>query len=361
MHCPDPNCGHLLGQADLAASCCQGCSDILDATQIEVLRKQFGIATYAPPEITIPNKTEDVIPLPEFEQCSGCFAPLMEGDLLAWRQGTPCPFCQEPSPQQNATDSTQAPSDSEVLPGPDMLSFILNSGPNIGATFSLPIGVDLGRNDLRHVLAMPEYESKRGYLSGEHFKVHVSKESGIVSIEDLGSKNGTYINGVKIVGPVPRELAYGDVLNLHDLSFCLGSLSSQFLRVTHKSSGVVTEHPLFDAPLRLHLGRHTSDGGREAWFRMAQTEFFGNSDALDALDTISRRHLFLVFERKEDQISVSIWNEDDKMAFDVEGFEDLVSTSTSVFTHLIDPDAHKSVIFTYGKNVFEVEYIPVRT
>jgi hypothetical protein len=71
MHCPDPNCGHLLGQADLAASCCQGCSDILDATQIEDLRKQFGIATYAPPEITIPNKTEDVIPLPEFEHCPG--------------------------------------------------------------------------------------------------------------------------------------------------------------------------------------------------------------------------------------------------------------------------------------------------
>ena len=361
MYCSDPKCNHLLAEADLAAGCCQECYDVLDVPQIELLRNEIGIAKYAPPEITIPEKNEEAIALPEFEMCPSCSADLMDQSLSEWRHGAPCPICQEPSPHQNATDSTQEILTGEELADPNMLSFILNSGPNIGASFSLPIGVDLGRNNLRQVLAIPGYESKRGYLSGEHFKLHVSKESGIVSIEDLGSRNGTYINGVKIVGPIPGELYHGDVLSLHDLSFSLSAQSSPFLRITHKPSGVVIEHPLFDAPLRLHLGRHTSDGGREAWFRMAQTEFVGNSDALAALETISRRHLFLEFERKENQISVSIWNEVDKIAFEVQGVEKLFSTDSSVFGHFINPNEHKSMVFTHGKNVFEVEYFPVRT
>lgn len=361
MHCSDPDCGHLLGEADLAAGCCQNCYDMLDATQIEVLRKEIGIATYAPPEITIPQKNEENIALPEFEMCPNCSADLMEQSLSDWRQGAPCPICQQPSPHQNVSSSTQVAADGEKSADHGMIQFILNSGPNIGASFSLPIGVDLGRNDLRQVLAIPGYESKRGYLSGEHFKVHFSKESGIVSIEDLGSKNGTYINGLKIVGPVPKEINYGDVLNLHDLSFCLGAQSSPFLRITHKPSGVVTEHPIVDALLRLHLGRATLEGGREPWFRMAQIELNQNQDALDALEAISRRHLFLELEQNEDQISISIWNEEHKAAFDVQGVENLASTSTTKFVQVIEPSEHKSIIFTHGMNVFEVEYLPNRT
>lgn len=361
MNCTDPNCGHLLGEADLAAGCCQNCYDMLDATQIEGLRKEIGIATYAPPEITIPEKNEGTIALPEFEMCPGCSADLMAQSLSEWRHGAPCPFCQEPSPHQNVSNSTQVISDDEKLANHGMILLILNSGPNIGASFSLPIGVDLGRNDLRQVLAIPGYESKRGYLSGEHFKLHFSKESGIVSIEDLGSKNGTYINGLKIVGPIPKELDYGDVLNLHDLSFCLGSRSSPFLRVTHRPSGVVTEHPIFNEKLCLHLGRVTPEGGREPWFRMAQIELHQNQDALDALETISRRHLFLELEQNEDQMSISIWNEVDKAAFEVQGVENLASTSTTKFVQVIEPSEHKSIIFTHGKNVFELEYLPNRT
>lgn len=361
MYCSDPDCNHRLGEADLAASCCQNCYDMLDATQIEVLRKEIGIATYTPPEITIPKKNEETIALPEFEICPSCSADLMDQSLSEWRQGAPCPICQEPSPHQNATTSTQVPSGQEKMAQPNLLPFILNSGPNIGALFFVPIGVDLGRNDLRQVLANPGYESKRGYLSGEHFKVHVSKESGSVSIEDLGSKNGTYINGVKIVGPLPKKISYGDVLNLHDLSFCLGAQSSPFLRITHKPSGVVTEHPIIDAPLRLHLGRVTLEGGKEPWFRMAQIELNENHDALDALETISRRHLFLELEQNENQISISIWNEEHKAAFDVQGVENFTSTSSTKFVQVIEPSEHKSIIFTHGKNVFEVEYFPIRT
>ena len=360
MHCSDPDCGHLLGEADLAAGCCQNCYEMLDATQIEVLRKEIGIATYTPPEITIPEKNEETIALPEFEMCPSCSADLMDQSLSEWRQGAPCPICQHPSPHQNATTSTLVTLDGEKLVNSGMLSFILNSGPNIGASFSLPIGVDLGRNDLRQVLSIPGYESKRGYLSGEHFKVHVSKENGIVSIEDLGSKNGTYINGVKIVGPIPKDLNYGDVLNLHDLSFCLSAQSSPFLRITHKPSGVVTEHPIFNEKLCLHLGRVTLEGGREPWFRMAQIELNQNQDALDALETISRRHLFLELDQNESQISISIWNEEHKSAFDVQGAENLASTSTTKFVQVIEPSEHKSIIFTHGKNVFEVEYFPIR-
>ena len=358
MQCSAPDCAHSLGQADIAAGCCQNCYDTLDATQIEGLRIKLGIKTYAPPEIIIPEKQEDNISLPVFEVCGGCSADLMDDTLLAWKQGTPCPYCQEPSRHQGITASTDASSNEEILNEQQSLSFILNSGPNIGAIFSLPIGVELGRNDLRQVLSMPEYDEKRGYISSEQFKLHMDEATNSVSIEDLGSKNGTYINGAKIVGPIPKQLFPGDVLNLHDISLCLGSLSPQSVRVTHKPSGVVTEHPISETPLRLHLGRFNSEGGREAWFRMAQVEFNENQDILDSFETISRRHLFLEFERKEDQLSVSIWNEKDKIPFEVLGLENLTLTSSQMFTQSLEPSELKSMIFTHGKNSFEVSYVP---
>ena len=62
-------------------------------------------------------------------------------------------------------------------------------------------------------------------------------EDGSLGVEDLGSKNGTYLND-RVVGPLPRPMEFGDVLNLHDL--CLTPLppSSPHVFIHHQQSGV---------------------------------------------------------------------------------------------------------------------------
>ena len=354
MQCTDPDCSRELAEADLAAGCCQECFEMLDPTVVLELRKSMGIETYSPPEIQIPEKQEAPISLPSFEQCPGCFVDLMTNDLSIWRKGLQCPYCQEPSPHQNdhsSLPSAETPSEQQSVP------FILNSGSNRGTVFNLPVSQELGRNDFRQILVKPEYDQRRQFLSGEHFKIHFDAISQSVSIEDLGSLNGTFINGRKIVGPLPHPLTHGDVLNLHDLSFCLGSFSPPAIRVTHEPSGVVTEHPFSDIPLKLHFGRSNSEGGRESWFRMAQVEFSQSQDKLDQLETISRSHLYIELERQQNQFSLSVWNEVAKPPFEVQGMDEFTITTPEKVTQKFSSNESKSIIFTHGRNSFEVAYI----
>jgi len=46
------------------------------------------------------------------------------------------------------------------------------------------------------------------YISARHFRI--TRRGGQWFIEDLGSKNGTYVNGVDIRGRGPVELQNGD-------------------------------------------------------------------------------------------------------------------------------------------------------
>ena len=237
-------CDKILDKGDLGASTCQGCGDVFDQTQIVELRDHLNIEAYKPPEITVPVNKDDPLLPPESEQCGDCFADLMDADLESWRNGNECPYCGASSPHSGTSSSS---TDSE---SPDMSSlseqpghpFIVNSGPSMGKEIQLPIGVELGRKFLRGVLSDTGYQQLLSTISGEHLRLHTMGD-GSLGVEDLGSKNGTYLNGDRVVGPLPRPMEFGDVLSLHDLCLTPSPSSSPSVLFHHQQSGVSWKLP----------------------------------------------------------------------------------------------------------------------
>lgn len=83
-----------------------------------------------------------------------------------------------------------------------------------------------GKNDSREItIAVPEFIIGRGdeahlkpgsdLISRTHCSLKV--ENGSVTIADLGSRNGTYVNGVKLEGP--HQARSGDTLRVGRLQF----------------------------------------------------------------------------------------------------------------------------------------------
>jgi len=67
---------------------------------------------------------------------------------------------------------------------------------------------DFGRDDFIGVVAPWNLK----YISGKHFRVQMLQ--GKLYIEDLGSKNGTFVNGRDIRGMGPVPLNEGDLVNV---------------------------------------------------------------------------------------------------------------------------------------------------
>ena len=141
----------------------------------------------------------------------------------------------------------------------------------------------------------------------------------------MGSTNGTYINGEKIVGTQPSELPYGAVLTLSGLSFCLASTTTGSLHITHRESGVRLEYPPEHSDV-IHLGRHTESDRRESWYRMAQGLMEAHSDKdHTTLDYISRRHLYI----KNDSGKIYVKHEEGKDTWKWAPHQDGAETGTS--------------------------------
>jgi len=90
----------------------------------------------------------------------------------------------------------------------DSFRLVMSQGPQPGQTFSLDkdstsLGRDPG-NDI--VIDDPQ-------VSRHHARV--TRRGGLMVIEDLGSTNGTFINGMLLTGP--HALASGDVIGLGDV------------------------------------------------------------------------------------------------------------------------------------------------
>ncbi len=68
--------------------------------------------------------------------------------------------------------------------------------------------ITVGRSQSNNVVL------SRGYVSKEHFVI--KSENGVIRIEDLGSSNGTFLNGNKIT---KARLNSGDVINVFDIQF----------------------------------------------------------------------------------------------------------------------------------------------
>jgi len=67
---------------------------------------------------------------------------------------------------------------------------------------------EFGRGDFKHLIS----DNEISFLSRRHFKITGS--NGIFYIQDLGTKNGTEVNGDLIKGTEMRELIYGDEISI---------------------------------------------------------------------------------------------------------------------------------------------------
>ncbi|HEY66677.1 MAG TPA: FHA domain-containing protein [Thermoflexia bacterium] len=89
----------------------------------------------------------------------------------------------------------------------DSFRLVMSQGPEPGRTFplnkdSISLGRDPG-NDI--VIGNPQ-------VSRQHARI--TRQGGLMVIEDLGSTNGTFVNGMRLTGP--HTLANGDVIGLGD-------------------------------------------------------------------------------------------------------------------------------------------------
>jgi len=83
------------------------------------------------------------------------------------------------------------------------------SGQSAGMSYDIPDGgATLGRGDVEIHLDDP-------FASARHARI--SREGGVVVIEDLGSTNGTYLNEQPLTGPQP--LHDGDRIRIGDSEF----------------------------------------------------------------------------------------------------------------------------------------------
>ena len=81
-------------------------------------------------------------------------------------------------------------------------------GQRAGLEYDLPQRTTLGRGDV-------EISFEDSFASSRHARIEL--QSGIAVIEDLGSTNGTYVNGDKLEGPV--SLRSGDQIAIGDTVF----------------------------------------------------------------------------------------------------------------------------------------------
>ncbi len=83
-----------------------------------------------------------------------------------------------------------------------------------GSTIDIPpLGGILGRNgDIN-----PSYFKNLSYISRKHAKIYYDR--GRYFIEDLGSKNGTKVNGLKIDSYLGIPIRGGDNVSIADMEF----------------------------------------------------------------------------------------------------------------------------------------------
>ncbi len=82
---------------------------------------------------------------------------------------------------------------------------VMRAGPNPGKTFTLSKGeIVLGR-DVNADIAINTAE-----VSRRHARLHL--DAGVYIVEDLGSTNGTFVNGQRLTTPIP--LRSGDIVML---------------------------------------------------------------------------------------------------------------------------------------------------
>jgi len=326
-------CGKKLDRIDLLQGSCQSCADPILPDDAAKLRAELGMAEAAPPEVEAPVIENTPKVVPDSVDCPGCGAPLMGEELNQWWTGS-CAYCGEENPDQGkppAQDSTSAetPSSDEdekqpetILPPEPPVELIVNIGPMCGTSISIPAGI-VGRDILSAALTDPWYHDHLARVSAEHFEI-----DSLYQVTDLGSSNGTFIDGNRITGTQATRLPSGTDLNIgRNLQFCsrsepfsygavegLTALDIDYkpdhISVRHQESGVRFELQSG----KIHLGRNRPSADsedespqEEPWARMAKIQMTA-MDAMDpkALNYISRNHLTLNFSYNRPGWSIDV-------------------------------------------------------
>jgi pSer/pThr/pTyr-binding forkhead associated (FHA) protein len=75
-----------------------------------------------------------------------------------------------------------------------MFQLVMRSGPNPGKTFELSEGEATIGRDITNAIVINDAEVSRRHA-------RLSPQAGGYVLEDLGSTNGTFVNGQRLMGP----------------------------------------------------------------------------------------------------------------------------------------------------------------
>lgn len=104
-----------------------------------------------------------------------------------------------------------APFPSEEGAGPRRAWLVSQGGGGLeaGDAYDVSYGLTIGRSAASTVQIMDSF------ASGRHARAYL--RDGLACLEDLGSTNGTYVNGERVQGDV--KLGHGDVIRIGDTEF----------------------------------------------------------------------------------------------------------------------------------------------
>lgn len=152
---------------------------------------------------------------PDAVSCTNCANPLPTGGLLErWETE------KVPAEEQTTTQAKQArPGTDRFKPNMELVLYIVGSSDSLHLDIHAAGSVLLGRFD-PHTGRMPSLNLGRFSglgVSRRHAEIMVVEEQ--LSIADLGSSNGTYLNGRRLPAYQPHFVRDGDTIRLGLLKF----------------------------------------------------------------------------------------------------------------------------------------------
>jgi FHA domain len=116
-----------------------------------------------------------------------------------------------------ATPAPAPPGATGAIPAGAQPKLVVMRGQKIGMEFPIyPDDNYIGRADEKPVdIDLEDQEPPdRVWTSRQHAMIHFDEKAGSVTIEDLNSSNGTYVNRNKVYPGQPRPLVLGDVVQI---------------------------------------------------------------------------------------------------------------------------------------------------
>jgi hypothetical protein len=104
-----------------------------------------------------------------------------------------------------------------ALPAGAQPKLVVMRGQKIGVEFPIyPADNYIGRSDEKPVdVDLEDQEPPdRVWTSRQHALIHFDEAAGTITLEDLNSSNGTYVNRAKVYPGQPKQLSVGDVIQI---------------------------------------------------------------------------------------------------------------------------------------------------